>query len=189
MKLIEVVVLMGAHCISPVQSSEAATDVAKVQCAVVIEKDTDAGTIRIVPAGASREPQVAAVLERLDGDSPAAAASGTTIQPAFAPPGSAAAAVPDKALTSPAPPPAPAAPAAAEEPSTEAASAEPAADVEDAPAKPEKPAPPVKAKAKKDKTEKPAAAAKPSSKCKGSAQPKWYTNDEGRRKYRCVLPG
>ncbi len=82
MKLIEIVVLMGAHCVSPVQHTNSATEAAKVQCAVVIEKDTQAGTLRIVPAGASREPEVVAVLNRLDtpalGPTIAAAAPATT---------------------------------------------------------------------------------------------------------------
>ena len=67
MKVIEVVVLLGAHCISPVENTAAVTEVGKVQCAVVIEKDTAAGTFRIIPAGASSTPEVAAVIERLDG--------------------------------------------------------------------------------------------------------------------------
>ena len=66
MKLIEIVVLVGAHCVSPVQHTTNATEAGKVHCAVVIEKDTQAGTLRIVPAGASREPEVVAVLNRLD---------------------------------------------------------------------------------------------------------------------------
>ena len=41
MRLIEVVMLVGAHCVSPVEHSQMMTDAAKVQCAVVIEKDTD----------------------------------------------------------------------------------------------------------------------------------------------------
>jgi hypothetical protein len=190
MKLIEVVVLAGAHCISPVQQTGAATEVAKVQCAVVIEKDTEAGTLRIIPAGSSREPQVVAVLERLDREE-----SGTTIEPAFAPPGA-----------TPPPPSTPTETALfpatgpkqqiAAEPSKEdvAPPAEETVTAAEAPAQAEKPAKPKnaetkKAGAKKSETEETKTASKPASKCLGEAKPKWYTNDEGRRKYRCVLPG
>ena len=72
MKLIEVVVLMGAHCVSPVQHTANSTEAGKVHCAVMIEKDTQAGTLRIVPAGASHEPEVVAVIKRLDTAAPAA---------------------------------------------------------------------------------------------------------------------
>jgi hypothetical protein len=181
MKLIEVVVLAGAHCISPVQQTGATTEAAKVQCAVVIEKDTESGTLRIVPAGSSREPQVVAVLERLDREG-----SATTIEPAFAPP-----AVPPAAIA------ADVAQAPAAEPE-QADAVPPAAETAKAeiPVEAEKPAKPKKAEAKKADAKKKsdgeaetAAEAKMASKCRGEAKPKWYTNEEGRRKYRCVLPG
>lgn len=182
MKVIEVVVLLGAHCISPVENTAAVTEVGKVQCAVVIEKDTAAGTFRIIPAGASREPEVVAVLERLDGGHQ------TTIQPAFAPP---VAGVPAAGL--------PAAP-----PAVSAAAPSPSGAAEEAeePAQPvSEPAPEAAAKAKPEakpkekapetgnaKAEPEEAAGKPH-KCLGEARPRWYTNAEGRRKYRCVIPG
>jgi hypothetical protein len=182
MKLIEVVVLTGAHCISPVQHTGAATEVAKVECAVVIEKDTQSGTLRIVPAGASSKPEVVAVLKRLDGE--------TRIEPAFAPPAAqvpsaqspAAAPAPMK-VTVPAPAPETPPQAVVTEAPPPAEPAEPAktrtAEVEKPKAGPPKP---KKAEAPKDKV-----AGK--NKCVGEAKPKWYTNAEGRRKYRCVLPG
>jgi hypothetical protein len=199
MKLIEVVVLAGAHCISPVQQSGSATEVAKVQCAVVIEKDTEAGTLRIVPAGSSREPQVVAVLERLDRQKPE-----TTIQPASAPPTAAAPPVAtEKApLTA-----SPSQQIAAEASDVDADVAPPLAEAEAAiepPAKPVQPAKPKKAETKKAETKKAQARksgtgkadekkteaeAKTASKCLGEAKPKWYTAEDGRRKYRCVLPG
>jgi hypothetical protein len=191
MKLIEVVVLAGAHCISPVQQTGAATEVAKVQCAVVIEKDTEAGTLRIVPAGSSREPQVVAVLERLDRQE-----SGTTIEPASAPP---AAAAPPVAPETPLPATGPKQQIAAEASEADADVAPPPAETATvAPAEPEKPAKPKKAEvkkaeAKKSETKKSdankAEEKKIASKCLGEAKPKWYTTDDGRRKYRCVLPG
>ena len=83
MKLIEVVVLMGAHCISPIQSTEAVTEAAKVQCAAVVEKDAQQGTVRVIPAGAANHPQVVAVIDRFNAGLP----PGTRIEPAYAPPG------------------------------------------------------------------------------------------------------
>jgi hypothetical protein len=171
MKLIEVVVLTGAHCISPVQHMGAATEVAKVQCAVVIEKDTQAGTLRIVPAGASGKPEVVAVLERLDGE--------TSIEPAFAPPAQSAppAAVRQAQALAPLPqtPPLPEIPAEAARPAAPETAEPVTAQTETAEL-------PKAAEAPREK-----AAGK--HKCIGEAKPKWYTNAEGRRKYRCVLPG
>ena len=162
MKLIEIVVLMGAHCVSPVQHTNSATKAAKVQCAVVIEKDTQAGTLRIVPAGASREPEVVAVLNRLDTPAPA-----PTIAAAAGPPVSAAV---SQVVAPPPLVPAPQ-PSVAEAPSpAEAAKAEQPA---------EKPKTAPKQAEQQDAK----------SKCRGQAKPKWYTNAEGRRKYRCVVPG
>ena len=83
MRLVEVVMLMGAHCVSPVEHSQMMTDAAKVQCAVVIEKDTDKGTLTVTPPEAAGDPQVAAAVARFD-----AAASSTRIVPARAPAGS-----------------------------------------------------------------------------------------------------
>jgi hypothetical protein len=183
MKLVEVVVLMGAHCISPLQNTGAVTEAAKVQCAVVVEKDTTAGTIRIVPAAASQHPEVAAVVNRLDSPAPA----GTTIEPANAPPVSSSPPLrtpPANAVPPPAEP--PPAIAAAEPPAP--VKAEEAAKEE--PAKEEaKATKPTKAAAKKEPAQKDQASVKASSQCRGTAKPKWYTNAEGRRKYRCVSAG
>jgi len=182
MKLIEVVVLLGAQCISPVQHTGTATEAAKVQCAVVIEKDTEAGTLRIMPAGASRQPEVVAVLERLEDDA-------RTIEPAAAPPSPPVAApviAPPAPLaaTAPEPPPAAEARPVAQEPQPEAVRAAKPKETPKAAAK-------VKARTKiaPSQEEKRAEKASAKSKCIGEAKPKWYTNAEGRRKYRCVLPG
>jgi len=77
MKVIEVVVLMGAHCISPVETTTATTEAVKVQCAVVIEKDVNAGTVRIVPAAASTRPEVAAGRAHHRGEASAAEGAAT----------------------------------------------------------------------------------------------------------------
>ena len=89
MRLVEVVMLMGAHCVSPVEHSPMMTDAAKVQCAVVIEKDTERGTLTVTPPEAARDPQVAAAVARFNA-APVDALSGggTRIVPAWAPAGS-----------------------------------------------------------------------------------------------------
>lgn len=199
MKLIEIVVLAGAHCISPVQQTEAVTHVGKVQCAVIVEKDTEAGTLRIVPAGATNRREVAAVLERLERDEPGSFTPGTTIQPAYAPaiappPAVAAQQAPAATPGKPALPAKPAAAAAAETPDAAPAGTEAR---KPAPAKPEDSRKAEAAKPAARKTAESTAAGKDAGKkeaeakhkCLGDAKPKWYTNEEGRRKYRCVLPG
>ncbi len=183
MKLIEVVVLMGAHCISPVQNTEAITEAAKVQCAVVVEKDAEEKTVRVIPAGASTHPQVVAVIERFNAD----LGAGSRIEPAFAPPGN----VPVKRAR----PLAGAMPAQEEEPAggaaeTVAPQRDAAVEEEKAgPAeKPNKPAALRKAQSKTSGEQKTKTADKRNSECRGSAVPKWYTTPEGRKKYRCVRP-
>jgi len=85
MRLVEVVVLMGAHCISPVEHTQTqmTTDAGKVQCAVVIEKDTEKRTLKVTPETMSGDPRVIAAIARFD-----AKAAATRIVPAFAPAGS-----------------------------------------------------------------------------------------------------
>ena len=180
MKLIEVVVLMGAHCISPVQSTEAITEAAKVQCAVVVEKDAEEKTIRVIPAGATNHPEVVTVIERFNAD----VGTGQRIEPAFARP----AGEPLK----------PAKPLAATAPvqdeysaaGTDAPEADAAAEEEKTatPEKPRKSTPAEKAEGKSSAKQKTKTAEKRSSQCRGAAVPKWYTTAEGKKKYRCVRP-
>ncbi|MCA3574600.1 MAG: hypothetical protein IOC86_11835 [Aestuariivirga sp.] len=182
MKLIEIVVLLGAQCISPVQHSAATTEVQKVQCAVVIERDTAAGTVRIVPAGASTRPEVVAVLDRIDGD------EGQRIAPAAAPPPDPTAPA-QAAVAEPAPaiaPPPDQVTAAAEKPVKDASPAAEAVKAEPAPAAELEPKPAAQTSAE---TAGEAPAPGIETRCKGKAVARWYTNDEGRKKYRCVLPG
>jgi hypothetical protein len=176
MKLIEIVVLLGAQCISPVQHSAATTEVQKVQCAVVIERDTAAGIVRIVPAGASTRPEVVAVLDRIDSDGTQRIAPAGAPPPDPTAPAQTAAAEPAPAI---APPPEPVT-AAPEKPVKEEA---PAAEA----AKPEPVEKPATRKSAETAGEEPAPGIE--TRCKGKAVARWYTNDEGRKKYRCVLPG
>jgi hypothetical protein len=88
MRLVEVVMLMGAHCVSPVEHTQMMTDAAKVQCAVVIEKDTDTGTMTVTPGGAANDPQVVAAIERFRvAPVDPLTGGGTKIVPAWAPAG------------------------------------------------------------------------------------------------------
>ena len=191
MKLVEVLMLMGAHCVSPLEQTQMTTDATKVQCAVVIEKDTDNGTLTVNPREAVADPLVAAAVARF-----AAAPvnpfsrGGTRIVPARAPAGA-----PPVALKV-----VPATPAAVA-PSTPppeieasvAAKAEAAREVAVlAPAKPQRPtgtpAPATKQPAKAKAPDAKSPDAKQKGKCKGAAMAKWYTAANGHRKYRCVRP-
>jgi hypothetical protein len=62
MTLIEVVLLSGVHCLSPVEEAKAATIVAKVPCAVVIRLDDKTGDVDFTPPAAASNPQVIAML-------------------------------------------------------------------------------------------------------------------------------
>ena len=198
MKLVEVLMLMGAHCVSPLEQTQMTTDATKVQCAVVIEKDTDMGTLTVNPREAAADPLVAAAVARF-----AAApvdplsSSGARILPARAPAGTPPVEV-KVSGTSAAMPPSP----SAEEPSAAAAavppppaagrgmlaSPEPEQEVAVlAPAKPQRPP------AKAEPAAKPPAKAKvpgaiSKGQCKGTAAAKWYTAADGHRRYRCVRP-
>ena len=209
MKLVEVLMLMGAHCVSPLEQTQMTTDATKVQCAVVIEKDTGKGTLTVNPREAAADPLVAAAVARF-----AAApvdplsSSGARILPARAPAGTPPVEV-KVSGTSAAMPPSP----SAEEPSAAAAavppppaagrgmlaSPEPEQEVAVlAPAKPQRPPakaepaakPPAKAKVPGAKP--PAKAKVPGAiskgQCKGTAVAKWYTAADGHRRYRCVRP-
>jgi len=203
MRLVEVVMLMGAHCVSPVEHTPMMTDATKVQCAVVIEKDTERGTLTVTPQDALRDPQVVAAVERFRlAPADSAKGGGTKIVPAWAPAGSAPVEIklPEaKAAPAPIAPPAVdlagAAAAAAAEPPAEP-SVEPQAErSRPAPAAERKVAtlspPPQKrppAKAKEAKKQPAAVAAKEKSQCKGEAVAKWYRTADGKRKYRCVKP-
>lgn len=85
MRLIEVVVLMGAHCVSPVAHTQSMTEAGKVQCAVVVQKDTENGAVIVTPEEARQEPRVAEVVARFN--AMAADSAGARIVPAWAPAG------------------------------------------------------------------------------------------------------
>ena len=203
MRLVEVVMLVGAHCVSPVEHSQMMTDATKVQCAVVIEKDTEQGTLKVTPEAAARDPQVAAAMDRFRAApvDPMNAAS-TRIVPAWAPAGSPATEVKAPAAN-PVPPPQQPSATAAEpipdeaaqntaEPAPEAAP--PAAAAAPKPPKkmvvlaPRKAAPSKPAAKKKQQAAAESAPASKRAQCKGAAVAKWYKTGDGRKKFRCVKP-
>lgn len=58
MRLVEVVVLVGSQCVSPVQQTPHATVASKVPCAVVIHRDTEKNTVAVIPASEKNHPKV-----------------------------------------------------------------------------------------------------------------------------------
>lgn len=65
MKLVEVVFLIGSHCVSPIEHAVPLTEVFKVQCAVVVERDTTDNSIVVTPATEASNPLVIAAMARL----------------------------------------------------------------------------------------------------------------------------
>ena len=204
MRLVEVVMLMGAHCVSPVEHSQMMTDAAKVQCAVVIEKDTEAGTLTVTPQAAAQDPQVAAAVARFAA-APVdpANADAAKIVPAWAPAGSSTTEV----KLPPARPPVEAAEAAPPAMAPSAAMAmDDAGAPEAAPPAPAKaaPAPEKKVAVLSPPPQKPAAAkaaatttkkkpklqvaAAPKGQCNGTAVARWYKTSDGSKRFRCVKP-
>lgn len=68
MKLIEVVILVGSQCLSPVEVSIGLTEAAKVQCAVLIRQDPETEAVEILPREAATDPEVIAILVRPEGE-------------------------------------------------------------------------------------------------------------------------
>lgn len=62
MKLVEVVILVGSQCLSPIQSGDGVTEVSKVPCAVLIRQDPATNDIDIIPQSAATDPNVIAML-------------------------------------------------------------------------------------------------------------------------------
>ena len=195
MKLIEVVILTGMQCISPVQHKEIATEATKVWCAVVVEKDTVAGLTKVTPPSEADNPAVRLVLQQFETvGKPASGSARLSVEP-------------EQALTQQRPsllvPDAPE-PAGRVEVQAEAAvprpiprpalaeaeGAGPPEDQVETPAAVEEVATPEPTASKpaaklKKKSVKKTKVKKQSGQCSGSTQPVWYTNKDGKRKYRC----
>lgn len=154
MNLIEVVILAGVQCLSPVQAVEGTTIAGKVPCAVLIRMNQETGDVDFTPPAAASDPQVIAMLVRpgpADGSEPGQDpfGEGDAQEPQAAPK--------PQAREKPAP----------EKPSKTARAAEKRKTA---------------AVAKKQRVR------KRKDSC-GSMKAVWYTNTEGRRKYRCVRRG
>jgi len=199
MRLVEVVMLMGAHCVSPVEHSQMMTEAAKVQCAVVIEKDTNQGTLTVTPKDAASNPQVVEAIARFDATHADALSDATTrIVPAWAPAGSPTSEIKLPVARAPVAPEttipvAGEAPLKTEDTTTATQVAPPQPPVE---AKVATLAPPPQKRATTKSTaaakpSKPAkvqkaTATKPGRLCTGASTPKWHTTADGKKKYYCV---
>ncbi|WP_373502281.1 hypothetical protein [Aestuariivirga sp.] len=166
MKSIELIFLIGSQCVSPVEAAPGFTEVAKVQCAVVIERDTETNLVIVTPESAASIPRVAEAMRMPQRAIPVSAppepVQGDT---------SGQAGVVRMEVSPPATP---------EEPEVqqpEAKVAEPEAE----PAEP-KPKEAVRKTTGKKKT---AAAGKPKDVCGAGRKAVWYTSSPGHRKYRC----
>lgn len=167
MNLIEVVILAGVHCLSPVETADGATVAGKVPCAVLIHMNEQTGDVEFMPPAAATDPQVIASLVRSE------EAETATLE--IAPDGP----QPEgDTQDAPLPVPKPTEKAATEDTAREKPAKN--ADRVEPPRKPER--------RKIATATKKRSAAKRRDAC-GSYKAVWYTNKEGRRKYRCVKTG
>ncbi len=81
MKLVEIIILAGTQCASPITPGHLASDVSKVPCAVVIERDTETRSISVQPPELANHPKVRLALAKPVAAPPMAA----TIAPSAAP--------------------------------------------------------------------------------------------------------
>lgn len=82
MKLVEVVILVGSQCLSPLQHAPGVTEAGKVACAVLIRQDPATADVEILPQAAATDPAVVAMLVKPQAYE--AAGQGATIVPASA---------------------------------------------------------------------------------------------------------
>jgi hypothetical protein len=152
MTLIEVVILAGVQCLSPVQPAEGTTVLGKVPCAVLIRLDEDTGDVDFTPPSAASNREVIAMLVKTD-EVEALAGS---------------------------------------EPVDDTTAEGDAQDLPVAPkpqAREKREEKPVKTpERRKTAAAKKKRVGKRKDSC-GSYKAVWYTNKEGRRKYRCVRAG
>ena len=163
MKTIELIFLIGSQCVSPVEAAPGFTEVAKVQCAVVIEKDTETNLVIVTPESAASIPRVAEAMRMPQRAVPVSAPP----EPVQGDTSGQAGVV--RMEVSP--------PAVPEVQQREAKVAEPEAE----PAEPE----PKKAVRKATGKKKATAAGKPKDVCGAGRKAVWYTSSPGHRKYRC----
>lgn len=156
MNLVEVVILVGARCISPMESGDGITEVGKVPCAVLVLQDAATSRVDFVPPSAATDPAVIAMLVKPRPGAPAGKTDSLAATDGLVIGG------PSRA------------------PRIVPTSGEVDGDDE--------PAPKELSAAGKNSSARPAASRKRTSTC-GTYRAVWYTNKEGRRRYRCVRQG
>lgn len=161
MKLVQIVLLLGQQCVSPIEQTPGVTDVARVPCAIVIERQTDTGRVEVKPASQAGNPVVAILSERqtlvsMDGKRKSEVKT--------------AASVVDHDVFIPRPQPRPRLAASRQTRDVRALKIAPKA---------------ATPKAAGKKSVKKAAATKRTDRC-GSMRAAWYTTKQGHRRYRCV---
>lgn len=63
MKLVQIVILAGSHCVSPAEHMQGLSEISKVPCAVIVKRDTETNAVTTEPPGLAALPEVVAVLE------------------------------------------------------------------------------------------------------------------------------
>lgn len=158
MNLVEVVILLGAQCLSPIESAPGFTEVAKVPCAVMVRHDPRTDDIEFVPPTAATDPRVIAMLVKPRGDAPVIKSDRL-------------ASAADADITG----------SITQAPHIVPASAE--VDPEDIAT------PTAKTKTRAAVARKRVALTSRRGDLCGAQKAVWYTNKDGRRKYRCVKSG
>lgn len=171
MKLVEVVILVGSHCLSPMESGAGLTEVGKVPCAVLIRQDPQTSDVEIIPSSAATDPDVIAMLVKPRPEEPSAP---PTIVPAAA-----------EDITGSIDLPKPV-PDSGVEGRVIEATAETLEDV--AVPKPRPVAAPKKQRSDAATAKPVKTSARRTDSC-GSYRAVWYTNKSGHRRYRCVKAG
>lgn len=64
MKLVEIIILAGTQCASPITPGHLASEVSKVPCAVVIERDTESKSVSVRPPALANHPKVRLALAK-----------------------------------------------------------------------------------------------------------------------------
>jgi len=161
MTLVEVVILLGAQCLSPLESGVGVTQASKVPCAVLISHDQQTSNVEIVPPSAATDPALITVLVEREASVPVSKVDRLAARPARGDITGSIKPAPHVVPTS--------------------------GGVEGDDAVMPKAKPAKKKRAAVTTTRKRSGAA--ARDLCGSYRAVWYTNKEGRRKYRCVKGG
>ncbi len=156
MKLVQIVILLGQQCVSPMEQTPGVTEVARVPCAIVIERQTDTGSVQVKPPTQASNPVVAILSERHTLVSMEGLQKGEV---------KTAASASDRDAFVPRPQPRPLMAASRQAKEVRALRIMP--------------------QSAKKKTTKRTATAKRTDRC-GSMRAAWYTTKQGNRRYRCV---